>query len=251
MKSRRTRSGFTVVEVLVVILVLGLFGVCVWPAARRAREKREIKDTLAQAAQLRLAILEANGAGDTAAQARAVWPTGAAIRSSTEYFKAVFDTNRTRSVAPLHLLAAPGIPAWTGTLASLTESNVAWCVTRWNGLAGSNDVPFLYTRNLVASHGGDSLIDLDTLDPKAKPFGGRGAVVVTARGNVRLIQQRETNENLQAAVNPYRDSNGVLRAISVKRAEPAPQPPKGVGSISGKPLNAPPLYPKKQKEPAP
>jgi hypothetical protein len=78
-------------------------------------------------------------------------------------------------------------------------------------------------------------------------------VVITARGNVRLIQSHYTNESLQAAVNPYRDTNGVMRTISMKRAAPPPEPPKRVGAISGKPLNAPPLWSKQQKkkEPAP
>jgi len=241
--------GFTLVEVMVVILMIGVFALCVWPAARVARQKREVKQTLAIGAELRKAILDANRPVGTAGQVRAIWPTNY-FRSSTEYFKALFDTNRLNAPAPLHLFAAPGIPAWTGSLASLTESNVAWCIVQSDGSVGTNDMPFLYTRNLIASRGEDkvNLTDLDALDPKARPLADRCAVVVSARGNVRLIQPRMTNENLQKAVNPYGDTNDVLKVISMKRVAPPPEKPKRIGAISGNPLNAAPVYQKKQKE---
>lgn len=217
MSTRRVRRGFTVLEFVVVLLVLGLFALAVIPAARRAREKRELKETLAQATQLWATIMAANTEPrGTGKQAVAIWPTNT-FKSSSEYFAKCLDTNRVHTSFSLSLLAAPGVPTWTGAMDKLTGSNVAWSVIRWYGVLGSNDPPFLLSRNLTARDGGASLMDLDTMNASIKPFGAEAAIIVTVRGSLRLVERFRTNENFQQFLNPYADTNEVLRPDPPKR----------------------------------
>lgn len=210
------RYGFTVLEVLVVLLILGVFALAVVPAARKARGKAELKDAMAQATQLWTAIVAANTEPrGTGKQAVAIWPTNT-FKSSTEYFVKCLATNRCPTNVSLALLTAPGVPVWTGSLDRLTGSNVAWSVIRWDGVTGSNDPPFLLSRNLVSRDGGVSLMDLDTMSGGIQPFGAEAAIIVTVRGNLRLVERYRTNENFQMFLNPYADTNEVLR----------PDPPK-------------------------
>jgi prepilin-type N-terminal cleavage/methylation domain-containing protein len=203
--------GFTLVEAVVVLLIVGVFLLFVIPASRKAQEKRELKETMAQATQLWSVIMALNTTPSmTGKQVVAVWPTNT-FRSSTEYFRRCLGTNRIGADVSLPLLAAPGVPAWTGTLDRLDASNVAWSVIRWDGVVGSNDPPFIISRNLVSRDGGATLIDLDTMKAGVQPFGDKVAVVVTVRGNLRLVESFRTNENFQMFLNPYADTNEVLR----------------------------------------
>jgi prepilin-type N-terminal cleavage/methylation domain-containing protein len=216
MENRRVRCGFTVLEVVVVLLVLGVFAFAVIPASRKAREKKELKDTLAQATQLWSVIMAANTEPrGTGKQSVAIWPTNT-FRSSTEYFVKCLATNRVPTNVSLSLLAAPGVPVWTGAFDRLTGSNVAWSVIRWDGVLSSNDPPFLLSRNLIARNGSASLMDVDKMSSAIKPFGDETAIIVTARGNLRLAERFRTNDNFQIFLNPYADTNEVLR----------PDPPK-------------------------
>lgn len=216
MSAKGPGRGFTLVELLVVLVVLGIFALFVIPASRRAQEKRELKATLAQATQLWSTIMAVNTEPrGTGKHAVAIWPTNT-FKSSSEYFRHCFSTNRIGTNDSLPLLAAPGVPVWTGAMDRLDGSNVAWSVIRWDGVLGSNDPPFIISRNLGSRGGGTSLMDLDTLNAGAKPFGEKAAIIVTVRGKLRLVEQFRTNENFQIFLNPYADTNEVLR----------PDPPK-------------------------
>lgn len=211
------RQGFTVLEAAIVLLILGLFALCVIPASRRAKEKRELRDTLSQATQLWCMIHAVNTEPrGTGKQAVAIWPTNT-FRSSTEYFVKCLASNRAPSDVVLPLLAAPGVPAWTGAIERLQATNVAWSVVRWDGVLGSNDPPLLISRNLVSRDGGSSLMDLDTMSGGIRPFGDKAAIIVTTRGNLRLAEPFRTNENFQIFLNPYADTNEVLRPEGSKK----------------------------------
>lgn len=211
------KLGFTVVEVIVVLLVLGLFALFVVPASRRAKEKKELKETMSQATQLWSVIMAVNseprGTGKVPV---AIWPTNT-FRTSTEFFIKCLDSNRVPTNVSLPLLAGPGVPVWTGAIAHLPGSNVAWSVVRWDGVPRSNDPPLLISRNLVSRDGRTSLIDLDTMRAGIAPFGDKGALIVTARGVLRVAEPFRTNENFQMFLNPYADTNDVLRPEGAKK----------------------------------
>lgn len=216
MEAKKIQRGFTVLEVVVVLVILGIFALVVIPASRKAREKRELKETLAQATQLWAVVMAANTEPrGPAKQAVPIWPTNT-FSSSTEYFIKCLATNRVATNVSLALLSAPGVPVWTGAFERLPASNVAWSVIRWDGVEKSNDPPFLISRNLIG-RGGSTLMDLDTMSPDIEPFGSEAAIIVTVRGNLRLVERFRTNENFQIFLNPYADTNDVLRPDSPKK----------------------------------
>jgi len=217
MRTNDVRRGFTLLEAVVVLLIMGVFLLFVIPASRKAQEKRELKETMAQATQLWSVIMALNSSsGSTGKPTAAIWPTNT-FRSSTEYFRLCLGTNRIGADVSLPLLAAPGVPVWTGGVDRLDGSNVAWSVIRWDGVVGSNDPPFIISRNLVSRDGGATIMDIDMMKADVRPFGDKAAIVVTVRGNLRFVEPFRTNENFQLFLNPYADTNEVLRPEALRK----------------------------------
>jgi len=134
---------------------------------------------------------------------RSVFPKTGQYQTSTDYFRDMV----TNGVLPVEfkLFSAPGVPSASGRVFR-SENNI-WCFTL--NLTTNDDprTPFLFTRNISGYSLGTPESNKNKLIKKAKPYGERGAIVVSLDGIVRLI----TLKNIAARFNPSGATNAVLR----------------------------------------
>jgi hypothetical protein len=163
------------------------------------------------------------------------WPTDS-YGSSTEYFLDFFQSGLCTNAFPVDWLAAPGVPAFSGTnLADFAASNNAWCVAV--PIKGqTNDFPFLFTRNLSAKKDseqakGRSLGEIERLASDIAPFGDDVGIVVSWRGAVQVIKADELGEDvkLPQLFNPASATNRFLTPWASKKRVRAVSRGKGLG----------------------
>ena len=183
-----SRKGFTLVELLVVIGILGILMASLFPAISSAMLNAKTTAMASNGRKLHQAITLANTSRETAGKGTTVWPKtqkdeGAgdtsgeqdigdmSFSSTTEWFKKLFDmdnygsTDRHAEVEDLDLnvLSGSGVPSISGK--TLEAKNIAWVAVA-NIQDGIPDcIPVFVTRN----------VDYKTLDSSLAQYDGKTA----------------------------------------------------------------------------
>ena len=165
MKSSMKRGGFTLVELLVVIGILGILAGALFPAISSAMLKATMTSVKSKGRNIYMAIVAANTEREPLGLGN-VWPktksttddsediNGKGYSSSTDYFWALYDGDNItaedhQAVAEdfnLSMLAGAGVAAHTGTTKLMEENNM-WSIGA-NIRDEMNDIiPVLVTRN--------------------------------------------------------------------------------------------------------
>ena len=175
---------------LVVIAIIGILAALLFPAIQKALIKAKAVKVASNGKQIFMAVFDYNVVRRPLA-VPPMWPDSDSmtnIHSSTEYFAMLVEKGILKGV-DFSFFAAPGTEVCATTNASefLAVGN-AWSVT--DGIQDNwpATVPFMFTKNVLL--GGSPYGDISeepTLDPDARPFGDKFAVVITKAGSARVI----------------------------------------------------------------
>ena len=218
--NKNANRGFTLIEMLVVIAIIGLLASILVPAVTKALESANRTKMVNNASQLYKALYTIVADGGGIYDGRTFdFPshndtTGAFVPADTtrDYF-AYLATNGVLQVpwsffAAKDVPAAPGIYDGTpGSLAAFTSNNNAW---RAVSNLSTQDVgaPFLVSRNLTApALNGGYDVNARVTELAGAPYRENGLVVLFVGGNAQpMLNQALLWRNL----NPTRKDNVIL-----------------------------------------
>lgn len=214
MKCRSHRDGimgFSLVELLAVIAIISIMAALLVPGVRGAIVRGQAVAVGNDGRQWWLGLYTENSDRYRRGE-EAVWPADGTYENSTTFFKDCIASNWLDDKFTFKPMAAPGIAAAnTDDPDRFSERNNAWCLVLGCGDSTKGETPFMFTRNLVAADNGDKLLDIDSFDPGAKPFGNDIGVIITFGGAVKTVRGRDAEAGMQLLFNPMGASNAFVR----------------------------------------
>ncbi len=187
---KKRSSGFTLVELLVVVAIIALLTSLALPNILKALTKGQMTQTLSNGRQLYLAAQTMALDAATLGSACSGWPGDEAVPSFSTWATALcsgaISTNEW-----CKLLSAPGVSV---TTMPTTAREIAFKVYPVQDNSESDSI-FLITRNATV-HGSGRDVTI-TLDPTVKPYGNQGCVIIHRGGDgVILLPQQLNNSRM-------------------------------------------------------
>ena len=197
-RTPRRASGFTLMELLIVIAVIGILAGMLFPAIKAVMNSAQGTRVANNGKQIVTAITtanidrEANSKGD-------VWPTtDKGWQNSNEYFARLLGEGGKAELTGIgtSMFAGGGVEAAADATELKTKGNI------WSMLAGisvcDDNMPFIWTRNMKDIADGDFATSQDTeedwsgkLNDAEKPFGDQQVVLARKGASFQVIKAKD------------------------------------------------------------
>lgn len=187
-RSKR-KKAFTLIELLVVIAIIALLAAILAPAVTKALLRGQVTQTISNGRNLFVLLFSKqldNPLGLQTQSGSASWPTTEDSWSDSSAYFATLVTNASFNLS-YNFFVAPGIQVAEDENDFITNLRNAWCISLDVDDRFKASTPVLFTQNIRLT--GREINQFDALDPQAKPYGNKAAVIVGYGGNAYSIDQ--------------------------------------------------------------
>jgi prepilin-type N-terminal cleavage/methylation domain-containing protein len=203
MKNRLNRKGFTLVELLVVITIIGVLAGLAVPAIGKALDNAKQTADAANARQLGIILFGiANDEGGAYPVAGRDATTGVRITTPLGTSTALFNALMTdKELTEAKILATNGKTPYKGSIATpaLVAANVGWDYTAGLTVSSDSNVPLILSTGAFTGGAYASATIPDVQPSTTNSWGNKGVVVYTV-GNSAFFQKARAGGKIDKLV---------------------------------------------------